>query len=79
MPASAKDDADRTVLSKLQGVYGTAKPEIQTALSIVLDPNKPKLEKAKAALYLKNAGVDLEKIVGPKAEKRREPMSTGGR
>lgn len=68
LTASATDDSDRAVFGKLQGMYDKQSPEIQNAISILVDSSKLKKERAAAALYLKNAGIDLEKLAGPKVD-----------
>jgi len=60
--ANAEDDLDREVFGKLQGIYTTAKPEVQTAIGVLVNPGSTKREKAEAAIYLRDAGIDLENL-----------------
>lgn len=62
--SKAEDDTDRNVLSKLQNIYATAKPEVQSAISILINPGTTDSQRSLAAQYLRDAGIDLTKLAG---------------
>jgi len=71
----AKDDEDRFVLGKLQGIYDKQSPDVQAAIGAVVDPGAdPKLA-AQAYLYLKSKGIDISQLAKPK--KRQLPGMSG--
>ena len=64
LASSATDDADRMVIGKLQGMYKTAKPEIQSAINSFLNPSSDE-EAAQAMAFLRARGIDLQQLVAP--------------
>lgn len=71
LTASAADDADRGLVSSLQGIYGSQSPEAQSAINVILSENALPEELRAARDYLKSVGVDIEQMTAPKP--------TGGR
>lgn len=54
--ANAEDDADRGVISSLQGIYASQPPEVQSAITSFLSPSSDE-EAAQALAYLKEKGI----------------------
>lgn len=62
LASSAQDAADRAVIGKLQGIHKTAKPEVQSAINVLVDPGADPKDVAAALDYLKAAGIDIEQL-----------------
>lgn len=74
LATNAADDADRLVLRKLQGIYEQSQsPEIQNAISVLVDSGADARQKALAARSLRDAGIDINQLTAPK------PKPSGGR
>ncbi len=63
LASNATDNTDKVVISKLQGIYSTAKPEVQSAIGVLVNPGVTDSERASAARYLREAGIDIEKLL----------------
>lgn len=65
--SNSTDDADRAVISGLQGVYGESKsPEVKRAIDVLLNPETNDMDFVSAADYLKSQGIDIESMVPSK-------------
>jgi len=72
MVASAKDDADRAFVSKMQGVYEGQSPAIQSAISVLMSPDSLDEDAARALAYLKENGIDIDQLAAtPKLPKKK--------
>lgn len=65
LAASATDSLEKAAIGKLQGMYETASPQVQSAISVFVNPDSDAASAAQAYDYLKSQGVDVLKLVGP--------------
>jgi len=70
LASSAQDDADRSLITALQGVYSSQPPEVQNAIGIILSAAPDPADLKAANDYLKSVGIDIDQLVGPKAQYR---------
>lgn len=76
--SNATDDADRTVIGNLQGMYNSQPPEVQSAIDAFVNPGSTKVQRAEALLALREAGIDVRELAAqPKKPPNR--MSNQGR